>query len=245
MKTAKAKIIPTAWDLPLVFHRRLGESAGRQRAMVHEGHLLLILHDVPEAGVPERAAILFWRNPEGLWRSTQAGGGLPVLKALLDRYSARIDDLEERLPLAERAKELFEILRAANPLRRSLHNLQGALQQAREHFDGDRDLISVRDRAYDLARASELLIEDTKNTMDYDLAATEEEQSRIANRLAQSGHQLNLLAALFFPLTAIASIFGMSVRSGLEDAGPALFWGTVLSGLLVGLILRSRIQNRE
>src|SRR5687768_162403 len=66
----KAKIIPSSWELPNIFHGRLGEAAGRQRAMVHDGHLLLILHDVPEPGVPERVAVLFWRNPQGVWRSS-------------------------------------------------------------------------------------------------------------------------------------------------------------------------------
>jgi hypothetical protein len=240
----KAKIIPASWDLPSIFHRRLGEEAGRQRAMVHEDHLLLILHEVPEPGIPERVAILFWRNPEGLWRSTSSGGGLPVLKALLDRYSAQIDALEDRLEEAHHAKPLFEILRAANPARRALHNMQVALQQAREQIEGDRDIISLRDRAYDLARAAELLVEDTRNAMEYDLARTEEEQARIANQLAKSGHQLNLLAALFFPLTAIASIFGMNLPSGLEGGGPLLFWATLAGGLSIGLLLRAAINRR-
>jgi Mg2+ and Co2+ transporter CorA len=213
--------------------------------MFHEDHLLLILHDVPQPGVPERTALLFWRSPAGAWRSTESGGGLPGLKSLLDRYTTTIDGLEERLSGAHSAKPLFEILRAANPLRRALNNLQVALQQAREMVGNDRDLISMRDRAYDLARAAELLAEETKHTMDYDLALVEEEQARVANQLAKSGHQLNLLAALFFPLTAIASIFGMNMRSGLESGGVWQFWATLAGGLLIGLILRSSINRHH
>ena len=233
-----SKAIPRLWDVPGIFHRRLGQEAGRQRSMFHEGHLLLILHDVPEPGVPERTAILFWRNPEGLWRTTDSGGGKPALKELLDRYADRIDKLEAALAEAEIAKELFEILRAVNPLRRAARNLMAAMQTAREQVDHV-EIITFRDQAYNLSRASELLGEDTKNAMEYDLARVAEEQTRVANDLAKSGHRLNLLAALFLPLTAIASVFGMNLPSGLENVGPWAFWVALALGTAIGLVVRS------
>lgn len=239
MKSDKSRIIPKSWEVPGIFHRRLGQEAGRQRAMIHEDHLLLILHEVPEPGVPERTAILFWRNPQGFWKTTDSGGGLPALKALLDRYAARIDEHEAELAGADQAKELFQILRGANPVRRAARNLQATLQYARERVD-DKDIIVLRDRAYDLSRAAELLVEDTKNAMDYDLARIAEHQARISNDLALSGHRLNLLAALFLPLTAIASVFGMNLPSGLEHFGePWAFWVALAIGLVIGLMVRS------
>jgi hypothetical protein len=54
----------------------MGDAAGRQRAMVHDGHLLLVLHDVPEAGRPERLARLFWREPTGQWKAAGQGAGV-------------------------------------------------------------------------------------------------------------------------------------------------------------------------
>ena len=40
-------LLPTSWDIPQIFRDRLGVTSGRQRAMVHEGHLLLVLHGPP------------------------------------------------------------------------------------------------------------------------------------------------------------------------------------------------------
>jgi hypothetical protein len=48
--------VPTQWQLPSLFVHRLGDTVGRQRAMTAEGHLLLVLHEPPVAGVPERTA---------------------------------------------------------------------------------------------------------------------------------------------------------------------------------------------
>lgn len=238
MTSDKSRIIPKSWEVPGVFHRRLGQEPGRQRAMVHEDHLLIILHEVPDPGVPERKAILFWRNPEGLWKTDTSGGGLPALKALLDRYAHRIDKHEAELAGADEAKELFQILRGANPVRRAARNLHATLQYARERVD-DKDIIILRDRAYDFSRAAELLVEDAKNAMEYDLARIAEHQARISNDLALSGHRLNLLAALFLPLTAIASVFGMNLPSGLEHFGePWAFWVALGIGLVIGLLVR-------
>ena len=41
-------IIPPTWNLPEAIRVRLGQSTyGRQRAIVEEGHLLLVLHKPP------------------------------------------------------------------------------------------------------------------------------------------------------------------------------------------------------
>ena len=49
-----SNVIPHNWDVPQVFRDRLGTHAGRQRTMHANGHLLIILHDVPKAEDPER-----------------------------------------------------------------------------------------------------------------------------------------------------------------------------------------------
>src|SRR5437764_1312400 len=107
--------LPPDWQLPAAFAQRLGDNAGRQRAMSADGHLLLVLHEPPAAGAPERPG-----------------------------------------------------------------------------------------RAY----------------------------------------RLNLLAALFVPITALGSVFGMHLAHGLDGwATPAHFWGVVGLGLLVGVILARTIAR--
>ena len=67
-------LIPNGWAVPNKFRSRMGEAAGRQRHMADEGHLLLVLHAVPEAGVTEPDARLFWRDKAGVWKSSHGGG---------------------------------------------------------------------------------------------------------------------------------------------------------------------------
>ncbi len=51
--------------------------------------------------------------------------------------------------------------------------MQAALQYAREHVGHDQELISLRDRAIDISRAADLLAEDSRIAMAYELARVE------------------------------------------------------------------------
>jgi len=62
--------------VPDVFRRRLGEQSGRQRAMQHDGHLLLVLHAPPSPDSAERHGHVFWRDADGKW--TPAGAAPSV-----------------------------------------------------------------------------------------------------------------------------------------------------------------------
>jgi hypothetical protein len=73
-------ILPPAWQVPEAIKARLGEDAGRQRTMSADGHLLLVLHEPPELGVAERRGRLFWREPDGSWKSNSLGTGVQALK---------------------------------------------------------------------------------------------------------------------------------------------------------------------
>jgi len=41
-------LIPRDWKLPDTLRSRFGDEGGRQRALFAEGHLLLVLHEVPK-----------------------------------------------------------------------------------------------------------------------------------------------------------------------------------------------------
>ena len=72
---------------------QLSSRPGHQRCVEGRGELLLVVHDVPRVGVPEREGIYFWKNYEGRW-SQQSGPGLSGLEDLLDRYAKTIDGHE-------------------------------------------------------------------------------------------------------------------------------------------------------
>lgn len=229
-----SRLIPRTWDLPAALRDRLGESVGKQRCMLHQGHLLMVLHEVPKPGDAARAGRLFWRKPDGAWDSSSGGAGIQGLVRHLDDFAKVIDLLEDRLAAALPASEIHAVVQAAAPLARTVRNLQKVLQEARDGVPSERELILARDRAYELERAADLLHHDAGAALQFAVARQAEEQTRAAYRLAQAGHRLNLLAALALPLMAIASVFGMNLASGLEGGGVAAFWGIVAGSLILG-----------
>ena len=213
--------------------------------MAHDGHLLLVLHEVPEAGVPERKGVLFWRDPKGDWKSTERGSGKAALRELLQRYATRVDDLEAAYAAASTATTLFPVLRSITPIVRASKHLHETLQAAREQVKLDKDLINARDAAGEVERAAELLGSEARNALDFEMAEAAETQARLNGELARTGHRLNMLAAIFLPLTAVGSLFGMNLPHGLESIGGAMtFWLIAIAGLILGLVIRGSLSAR-
>ncbi len=228
--------LPAFWQhLPEEIRQRFGQkSAGKQRAMVCDGHLLLVLHEPPEPGSHERNAVFFWRKPDGHWDSS-TGGGLLALKQHLDQYEQAESRLTDEYEHAQTAEDYFELLEKAGPLQHSTRNLHAALQCAREAFPHDRDLIDLRDWAYELERTFELLFAGSKNALDYRIARQAETQARLGNEALHVANRLNVLASIFFPLTAMASIFGMNLQDGFQQASTWQFWLVLLAGVVLGV----------
>jgi len=241
-----AMILPSAWSLPNEIQVRFGQhTSGRQRAMHHDGHLLLVLHKLPEEEEEEadREAAFFWREPDGKWHFSGRGNGLPSLKEHVQAFEEREDALWAEYRVAEDAEDYFALLEKIAPMLHAAKNLHATLQSAREAVQLDRDIIGLRDEAYEVERGLELLYRDTKNALDFGIARESEEQAELSKQVARAGHRLNILAALFFPLTAVSSIFGMNLRSGLEGAPTGLFWVVLLLGVLVGFAMNGWVLS--
>jgi Mg2+ and Co2+ transporter CorA len=71
-----------------------------------------------------------------------------------------------------------------------------------------------------------------------------EEQARLSKEAVRASHRLNILAALFFPLTAIASIFGMQLWHGLDERSPAMFWIIFAVGAALGFGMKSWVLHK-
>ncbi len=212
--------------------------------MAHGGHLLLILHELPEPGVPERQGLFFWRDPAGKWSTNVRGSGLSELRALVTRYIERVDALESAFADTSTVERLFPVLRAATPIVRASKQMHEVLQAAREAQRKDRDIINVRDLAGEVVRAAELLSAEARTALEFDIAESAEAQAKANRALAEAGQRLNLLAAVFLPLTAVASVFGMNLPSGLEGfASPMLFWIVLVAGIGVGLLVRGGLSR--
>ena len=228
----KASISPK-WNVPEIFRQRLGDVAGRQRAMVSDGHLLLILHELPTEDSAERNLRLFWRAPDGSWQSDCLGSGITALQTHLTEYSMAVDQLDKLEGQASGSEDYFRIRHAISPLRRASHNLHLALQEGREAVPDDRELISCRNQAGSIERAADLVYEDADHGLQFAIARQAEHQA-VATR------RLNILAALFLPMATIAAVFGMNLSHEFEHAlAPWPFLFVLLSGMAMGLLVKT------
>jgi hypothetical protein len=238
--------LPTSWNVPQLFRDRLGEQAGRQRAMLADGHLLLVLHEPPTADHAHRGARLFWRAPDGTWQSNSLGPGPRSLRRHVEEFAAAVEKLEQLEEQTFRADAYHELLPQVTPLMRAAGHLHATLQEAREQVREDRDLIVCRDQAYAVHRAAELLNSDAHNGLQCAVARHAEEQAEISNQVALAGHRLNLMAAFFLPVATIASVCGMNLTTGYEDAHrPWPFVVAVAVGLVSGFLLSGSMQSRS
>lgn len=233
-------IIPPTWQLPDAIRLRISPSTyGRQRAIVEEGHIVLVLHKPPGPDDAKRDSALFWRNPAGEWQHSRGGPGPGSLRRHVQSYAEIESQLTQRYEDATNATVLFEILEAITPLVRSSRNMHAALQAAREAVKNDPFLIEMRDLAQEVERNLELLLEDVRNAIQYRTARESEEQARLGREALQASHRLNSLAALFLPLTAITSLFSMNFAHGLNQGSVVMFWFIFALGAALGLTMKS------
>ena len=53
------------------------------------------------------------------------------------------------------------------------------------------------------------------------------------------------LAALFLPITAVGSVLGVNLRSGLEGQSPVLYWAVVGIAFATGFLVRTSVTREE
>ena len=232
--------IPPGWDIPLEIRARLGERSGRQRELAADEHVVMVLHKVPETGSRHRDGVYFWRTPEGEWR--YSGGGQPraMLQRMIDEYEDAVDKLAELHERSNTAFQKFAVLEQIGPLNRAARNFADTLLKARNEVkahEGKKEFQIFCDHANEIARACELLQLDARNSLDFHIAEQSEIQASHSREMERATHRLNNMAAIFLPLTAVASIFGMNLRSGLEESPPWLFWGILGSSVIAGLVV--------
>jgi hypothetical protein len=239
-------IIPPTWNLPETIRTRLGRTTyGRQRSIIEDGHLLLVLHKPPGPDDTDREGVLFWRNPAGEWQLNRGGPGPGGLKRHIQAYEELETKVVQDYEQAEDSTALFNLLEVLTPLVRATRSMHQAIQAAREAVPNDAFLIEIRDLAYEVDRNLELLIEDVRNAIQYRMAREAEEQGRLSRQALHASHRLNILAALFFPLMAVASVFGMNFAHGLSDRDPKVFWIVAAVSALFGFAIKRWILAKS
>lgn len=241
-KKIRRGYLPKNWELPDAIINRLGPEAGRQRLMDEEGHLLLILHAVPKASDEElRQAALFWRSPDGIWKSSPTPGGLMALEEHLKSYSAVIHKLDSDIEAASCPEQYFLAMQEIQPVSRSTRHLLAVLQGAREARRDEAALIGLRDHAGDLDRGIDLVAGDAKAGMDFTLARAAQEQAEASQRSNLEARRLNRLVAFFFPLATLVSFFSMADVG--EVMGTVGNWVVVALGVVFGALVLALVTR--
>lgn len=212
--------------------------------MDEEGHLLIILHEVPKPEDDElRRAFVLWGNPEGEWKSSPASGGLSGLDDHLEFYQKAIHTLDDDVEAATSPRDYFEVMRRAHPLLRATRNQLAVLEALRKARNDDQRLIVTRDRAIDLERAIDMATGDAKVGMEFSMAMNAEAQAEAAHKSSNEARRLNRLAAFFFPLATLVSIFGINSPSEvLQMPG---FWLVLIGGVTAGLLTGALILGKK
>jgi Mg2+ and Co2+ transporter CorA len=96
----------------------------------------------------------------------------------------------------------------------------------------------MRDESYDISRAFDLLTSDAKLKLDYRIAKNSEEQAAQAQQMTSAQHRLNVLAAITFPIMAVATVLGMNLRHGFENQSPLYFMVVLVSGVVIGMFVK-------
>lgn len=243
-RIAVAKIVPDTWPMPNELRSKVGSRVGRQRLLSAQGHHLVILHQLPKPHARDRQAAVFWRSPEGGWRCFPGRDNPSTLRDHVEALGKVLDELDDQVEAAKTATEFLDVIRLARPLQRYTRNLHAVLNQLRDTLPDDVDVLAARDRAYELERLAENVCDDAENGMQHTIAQHSEEQAALSERIAKESHRLNVLAAVALPITAIGSILGMNLPSGLESLPePFSFWVIVAFAFGVGFFIRSRVQT--
>lgn len=241
----ETQILPKLWTaIPDAIRNRLGREAGPQRSMFEDEHLLIILHQIPAVNDTTRCPALFWRQPDGSWKSTPESGGIAALQNHVNTFATRLDELDRAEESAQTAAEYHQVLAAIAPVLRSSRGLHRALQQARDAVKADRDLINMRDQAAGIERNGELLLQDAQLGLNFIMVKQAEQQAESSRRASNTAHRLNVLAAIFLPLTALSGLFGMNLQGPLANTLQN-FWLVTAVGVGVGILVSSLMVARR
>jgi len=175
--------------------------------------------------------------------STDLGKGHSALLKHVDEFSDAINKLAKSEADAQTSEDYFLVISELSPLLRATRNLHKVMQEAREASGNDKAMINLRDKAYELEREAELLLSESKHELDFLIAQRTEQQAASSHKMAISAHRLNILAAFFFPMVTLATIFGTQLLHGYEDKfAPYPFLGMIAVGLALGLALNAFVN---
>jgi hypothetical protein len=107
--------LPAGWDIPVEIRVHIGDRPGRQREIVADGHLVMVLHKASLTKLKHRESVYFWRARSGEWRCTERGQPKPVPEKLIKEYDDAVDVLRATHDNAVSATQKFAVLERVGP----------------------------------------------------------------------------------------------------------------------------------
>jgi hypothetical protein len=105
-------------------------------------------------------------------------------------------------------------------------------------------LISLRDMGRDVEREVELVYGHARSGLDFAIAKGVEDNAEHSRHVIDSSHRLNLIPATFLPITALGTLLGINLRSGLEGWNePYLFWVVAGVAFVLGFAIRTSLPK--
>ncbi len=240
--TAESISLPHGWEVPTDLRIRFGKHSNHQRAAGLERHLLIRLHRVPPNRRSVGESVYFWRNSTGGWKCSAGRDTVDTISELVVKYADAFVIIEQTSDRASTSRNWFEVLSDIGPLLRAADGLHETLQSA-QHALPEVDKAELQpacDVAHEVVRAAQLLQQQAQHSIDYLVAQQNEQLAQTSQSQAAAAHRLNVMAAIFFPLATISSVFGMNISHGFENR-PLAFWMILCVGTLLGVIIGSTV----
>jgi Mg2+ and Co2+ transporter CorA len=223
----------------------LAETIRRQRYLSEGDCFALILHQLPAPDSEERVPCLFVSQSTPTTAPLEAvKGPYQGIKPLLADYDAELDTLEDALESTSDLQLLFDLQQRLIPTARSLRNAVRVLEGAHVAHRKHRGLTATLEYAHELGRDLDILEASLATKIDNQQSRILLQQAQATARLEEKNHRLNMILAMFLPLTALTSAFGMNLDSGLDTTWVPYFWSVWLVGLSLGVVMLYLLNKR-
>ncbi len=245
---SEMNFLPSRFQIEHELREQLSSRAGHQRCVEGAGELLLVLHEVPQAGSCECEILLFWKQRNHQWMDSSGRIGLAGARELLGRYEHSLKEHGNSLDHASSAKEIFTIIRHTGPLAHASRHLAAALQHCLELEPDDSEMRVLSDHMRDVERTADFLYADAQAAMAYWQAKCLEEQLRFSSRLQKDVLKLKMLSAHFLLLAGLSGLVGMSdyLHRWAKVGFRAVFFAGLVAGVCyLTLAIREIRENAD
>jgi hypothetical protein len=135
-------------EVPPSLAHHVVRSVGRQRVIINDGAILIVLHRPPIDDYWKREGVFLLKTTTAAWLFK----GERSARILLDSYRTVACGFDEEFEDASTPSALLALLDRLVPIRRSARNVHSVLSEAGKHLRGDTELAEWINFAYETER---------------------------------------------------------------------------------------------